>query len=151
MKIISKDKQFELKKIKVAKFGLHVEFNIIRECGGVEEVVKNKLDLPFCANAALSMSLDSLVSKFVGVALKKVFGFDINELNEAGSEISLKDLSIINNGISLQLVVDGEQGEFVIKSPKLYKQPYEVIIERIESVVYDFLSNENGEHLEELF
>lgn len=151
MKIISRDKQFELKKIKIAKFGMHIEFNIIRECGGVEEEVKNKLDLPFCANAALSMALDSLVSKFVGSVLGKVFGFDINELNEAGAEISLKDLSITNNGISLQLVLCGEQGEFVLKSPKLYKQPYEVIIERIESAVYDFLSNENGEHLEALF
>lgn len=151
MKTISRDKQFELKKIKIAKFGLHVEFNIIRECGGVEESVKNKLDLPFCANAALSMALDSLVSKFVGAALMKVFGFDIDELNEAGSEISLKDLSITNNGISLQLVVGGEQGEFVIKSPKIDKQPYEAVLDKIESAVYDFLSNENGEHLEELF
>ena len=141
MKTISRDKQFELKKIKIAKFGLHVEFNIIRECCGVEEAVKNKLDLPFCANADLSMALDSLVRRFASVVLC---------LHE-DREISLKSLSISNNGISLQLSEVGEQGEFVIKSPKIDKQPYEVVLDKIENAVYDFLSNENGEHLEELF
>lgn len=151
MKVISKDKQFELKKLKIAKFGLHVEFNIIRESYGVEETVKNKLDLPFCANADLSIALDSLVLKFVSAVLNQLFGFDNNYLCEAWREISLKDLSISNNGISLQLVVCGEQGDFVIKSPKIDKQPYESILDKIESAVYDFLSNENGEHLDELF
>lgn len=146
MKTISKDKQFELKKLKIAKFGLQVEFYIIRESCGVEEAVKNKLDLPFCANAELSMALDSLVRKFASV----VFNYDINCLQEE-REISLKCLSISNNGISLQLSEVGEQGEFVIKSPKIDKQPYEAVLDKIESAVYDFLSNENGEHLEELF
>lgn len=141
MKTISRDKQFELKKIKIAKFGLHVEFNIIRECCGVEEAVKNKLDLPFCANADLSMALDSLVRRFASVVL----------CLQEDREISLKCLSISNNGISLQLSEVGEQGEFVIKSPKIDKQPYEVVLDKIENAVYDFLSNENGEHLEELF
>lgn len=146
MKTISKDKQFELKNLKIAKFGLQVEFYIIRESCGVEEAVKNKLDLPFCANAELSMALDSLVRKFASV----VFNYDINCLHEE-REISLKCLSISNNGISLQLSEVGEQGEFVIKSPKIDKQPYEAVLDKIESAVYDFLSNENGEHLEELF
>lgn len=146
MKAVSKDKQFELKKLKIAKFGLQVEFYIIRESCGVEEAVKNKLDLPFCANAELSMALDSLVRKFASV----VFNYDINCLQEE-REISLKCLSISNNGISLQLSEVGEQGEFVIKSPKIDKQPYEAVLDKIESAVYDFLSNENGEHLEELF
>lgn len=146
MKTISKDKQFELKKLKIAKFGLQVEFYIIRESCGVEEAVKNKLDLPFCANAELSMALDSLVRKFASV----VFNYDINCLQE-DREISLKSLSISNNGISLQLSEVGEQGEFVIKSPKIDKQPYEAVLDKIENAVYDFLSNENGEHLEELF
>lgn len=149
MKTISKDKQFELKKLKIAKFGLQVEFYIIRESCGVEEAVKNKLDLPFCANAELSMALDSLVRKFASV----VFNYDINCLQE-DREISLKCLSISNNGISLQLSEvgeQGEQGEFVIKSPKIDKQPYEAVLDKIENAVYDFLSNENGEHLEELF
>lgn len=146
MKTISKDKQFELKRLKIAKFGLQVEFYIIRESCGVEEAVKNKLDLPFCANAELSMALDSLVRKFASV----VFNYDINCLQEE-REISLKCLSISNNGISLQLSEVGEQGEFVIKSPKIDKQPYEAVLDKIESAVYDFLSNENGEHLEELF
>lgn len=141
MKAVSKDKQFELKKLKIAKFGLQVEFYIIRESCGVEEAVKNKLDLPFCANAELSMALDSLVRKFASVVLC---------LHE-DREISLKSLSISNNGISLQLSEVGEQGEFVIKSPKIDKQPYEAVLDKIESAVYDFLSNENGEHLEELF
>lgn len=141
MKTISRDKQFELKKIKIAKFGLHVEFNILRECDGVEEAVKNKLDLPFCANADLSMALDSLVRRFASVVL----------CLQEDREISLKCLSISNNGISLQLSEVGEQGEFVIKSPKIDKQPYEVVLDKIENAVYDFLSNENGEHLEELF
>lgn len=151
MKTISKDKQFELKKLKITKFGLHVEFNVIRESYGVEEVVKNKLDLPFCANADLSIALDSIVFKFVSVVLNPLFRFDNNDLCEAFREISLKDLSISNKGISLQLVVCGEQGDFVIKSPKIDKQPYEAVLDKIESAVYDFLSNENGEHLEELF
>lgn len=146
MKTITKDKQFELKKLNIAKFGLHVEFNIIHESYGVEETVKNKLDLPFCANAELSMALDSLVRKFASV----VFNYDINYLHE-DREISLKCLLISNNGISLQLSEVGEQGEFVIKSPKIDKQPYEAVLDKIESAVYDFLSNENGEHLEELF
>lgn len=146
MKAVSKDKQFELKKLKMAKFGLQVEFYIIRESCGVEETVKNKLDLPFCANAELSMALDSLVRKFASV----VFNYDINCLQE-DREISLKCLSISNNGISLQLSEVGEQGEFVIKSPKIDKQPYEAVLDKIENAVYDFLSNENGEHLEELF
>lgn len=146
MKAVSKDKQFELKKLKIAKFGLQVEFYIIRESCGVEEAVKNKLDLPFCANAELSMALDSLVRKFASV----VFNYDINCLQE-DREISLKSLSISNNGISLQLSEVGEQGEFVIKSPKIDKQPYEAVLDKIENAVYDFLSNENGEHLEELF
>lgn len=150
MKTISKDKQFELKKLKIAKFGLQVEFYIIRESCGVGETVKNKLDLPFCANADLSMALESLVRKFADVSLRRLCVFDINELQE-GSEISIKDLSISNNGISLQLIVCGEQGEFVIKSPKIDKQPYEAVLDKIENAVYDFLSNENGEHLEELF
>ena len=150
MKTISKDKQFELKKLKITKFGLQVEFYIIRESCGVEEAVKNKLDLPFCANAELSMALDSLVRKFADVGLRSLCVFDINELQEV-SEISLKDLSISNNGISLQLIVRGEKGEFVIKSPKIDKQPYEAVLDKIENAVYDFLSNENGEHLEELF
>ena len=141
MKTISKDKKFELKKLKIAKFGLQVEFYIIRESCGVEEAVKNKLDLPFCANAELSMALDSLVRRFASVALC---------LHE-DREISLKCLSISNNGISLQLSEVGEQGEFVIKSPKIDKQPYEAVLDKIENAVYDFLSNENGEHLEELF
>ncbi len=141
MKTISRNKQFELKKIKIAKFGLHVEFNILRECDGVEEAVKNKLDLPFCANADLSMALDSLVRRFASVVL----------CLQEDREISLKCLSISNNGISLQLSEVGEQGEFVIKSPKIDKQPYEVVLDKIENAVYDFLSNENGEHLEELF
>lgn len=141
MKAVSKDKQFELKKLKMAKFGLQIEFNIIRESCGVEEAVKNKLDLPFCANAELSMALDSLVRKFASVVLC---------LHE-DREISLKCLSISNNGISLQLSEVGEQGEFVIKSPKIDKQPYEAVLDKIENAVYDFLSNENGEHLEELF
>lgn len=141
MKAVSKDKQFELKKLKMAKFGLQIEFNIIRESCGVEEAVKNKLDLPFCANAELSMALDSLVRKFASVVLC---------LHE-DREISLKSLSISNNGISLQLSEVGEQGEFVIKSPKIDKQPYEAVLDKIENAVYDFLSNENGEHLEELF
>lgn len=141
MKAVSKDKQFELKKLKIAKFGLQVEFYIIRESCGVEEAVKNKLDLPFCANAELSMALDSLVRKFASVVLC---------LHEE-REISLKSLSISNNGISLQLSEVGEQGEFVIKSPKIDKQPYEAVLDKIENAVYDFLSNENGEHLEELF
>lgn len=141
MKAVSKDKQFELKKLKIAKFGLQVEFYIIRESCGVEEAVKNKLDLPFCANAELSMALDSLVRKFASVVLC---------LHE-DREISLKSLSISNNGISLQLSEVGEQGEFVIKSPKIDKQPYEAVLDKIENAVYDFLSNENGEHLEELF
>lgn len=141
MKAVSKDKQFELKKLKMAKFGLQIEFNIIRESCGVEEAVKNKLDLPFCANAELSMALDSLVRKFASVVL--CFHED--------REISLKSLSISNNGISLQLSEVGEQGEFVIKSPKIDKQPYEAVLDKIENAVYDFLSNENGEHLEELF
>lgn len=141
MKTVSIDKQFELKKLKMAKFGLQIEFNIIRESCGVEETVKNKLDLPFCANAELSMALDSLVRKFASVVLC---------LHE-DREISLKCLSISNNGISLQLSEVGEQGEFVIKSPKIDKQPYEAVLDKIESAVYDFLSNENGEHLEELF
>lgn len=151
MKTISRDKQFELKKIKIAKFGLHVEFNIIREFGGVEEAVKNKLDLPFCANADLSMALDSFVCKFASDVLLQVFCFDLGVLHDAGSEMTLKELSISNSGISLQLIVEGEQGEFVIKSPKIDKQPYEAVLDKIESAVYDFLSNENGEHLEELF
>ena len=146
MKTISRDKQFELRKVKIAKFGLHVEFNIIRECGGVEEAVKNKLDLPFCANAELSMALDSLVRKFASV----VFNYDTNCL-QGDREISLKSLSISSTGISLQLSEVGEQGEFVIKSPKFDKQPYEAVLDKIENAVYDFLSNENGEHLEELF
>lgn len=146
MKAVSKDKQFELKKLKIAKFGLQVEFYIIRESCGVEEAVKNKLDLPFCANAELSMALDSLVRKFASVVLN----YDINCLHE-DREISLKCLSISNNGISLQLSEVGEQGEFVIKSPKIDKQPYEAVLDKIENAVYDFLSNENGEHLEELF
>lgn len=146
MKAVSKDKQFELKKLKIAKFGLQVEFYIIRESCGVEEAVKNKLDLPFCANAELSMALDSLVRKFASV----VFNYDIDCLRE-DREISLKCLSISNNGISLQLSEVGEQGEFVIKSPKIDKQPYEAVLDKIENAVYDFLSNENGEHLEELF
>ena len=146
MKAVSKDKQFELKKLKIAKFGLQVEFYIIRESCGVEEAVKNKLDLPFCANAELSMALDSLVRKFASV----VSNYDINCLQE-DREISLKSLSISNNGISLQLSEVGEQGEFVIKSPKIDKQPYEAVLDKIENAVYDFLSNENGEHLEELF
>lgn len=146
MKAVSKDKQFELKKLKIAKFGLQVEFYIIRESCGVEEAVKNKLDLPFCANAGLSMALDSLVRKFASVVLN----YDINCLQE-DREISLKCLSISNNGISLQLSEVGEQGEFVIKSPKIDKQPYEAVLDKIENAVYDFLSNENGEHLEELF
>lgn len=141
MKAVSKDKQFELKKLKMAKFGLQIEFNIIRESYGVEETVKNKLDLPFCANAELSMALDSLVRNFASVVLC---------LHE-DREISLKCLSISNNGISLQLSEVGEQGEFVIKSPKIDKQPYEAVLDKIENAVYDFLSNENGEHLEELF
>lgn len=141
MKAVSKDKQFELKKLKMAKFGLQIEFNIIRESSGVEETVKNKLDLPFCANAELSMALDSLVRRFASVFLC---------LHE-DREISLKSLSISNNGISLQLSEVGEQGEFVIKSPKIDKQPYEAVLDKIENAVYDFLSNENGEHLEELF
>lgn len=141
MKAVSKDKQFELKKLKMAKFGLQIEFNIIRESCGVEEAVKNKLYLPFCANAELSMALDSLVRKFASVVLC---------LHE-DREISLKSLSISNNGISLQLSEFGEQGEFVIKSPKIDKQPYEAVLDKIENAVYDFLSNENGEHLEELF
>lgn len=141
MKTISKDKKFELKKLKIAKFGLQVEFYIIRESCGVEEAVKNKLDLPFCANAELSMALDSLVRRFASVVLC---------LHE-DREISLKCLSISNNGISLQLSEVGEQGEFVIKSPKIDKQPYEAVLDKIENAVYDFLSNENGEHLEELF
>lgn len=141
MKAVSKDKQFELKKLKMAKFGLQIEFNIIRESCGVEEAVKNKLDLPFCANAELSMALDSLVRKFASVVLC---------LHE-DREISLKSLSISNNGISLQLLEVREQGEFVIKSPKIDKQPYEAVLDKIENAVYDFLSNENGEHLEELF
>lgn len=141
MKAVSKDKQFELKKLKIAKFGLQVEFYIIRESCGVEEAVKNKLDLPFCANAELSMALDSLVRKFASVVLC---------LHE-DREISLKCLSISNNGISLQLSEVREQGEFVIKSPKIDKQPYEAVLDKIENAVYDFLSNENGEHLEELF
>lgn len=151
MKTISRDKQFELKKIKIAKFGLHVEFNIIRECGGVEEAVKNKLDLPFCANADLSASLDTFVCKFASNVLLQVFCFDLGDLHDAGSEMKLKELSISNNGISLQLIVEGEQGEFIIKSPKLDRTQYEGVLEKIESAVYDFLSNENGEHLEELF
>lgn len=151
MKTISKDKQFELKKLKITKFGLQVEFNIIRENYGVEETVKNKLDLPFYANADLSIALDSLVLKFVSVVLNQLFGFDNNDMREAWREISLKDLSISNKGISLQLVVCGEQGDFVIKSPKIDKQPYEAVLDKIESDAYDFLSNENGEHLEELF
>lgn len=151
MKTISRDKQFELKKLKIAKFGLHVEFNIIRECGGVEETVKNKLDLPFCANADLSTALDSFVCKFASDVLLQVLCFDLGDLHDAGSEMTLKELSISNSGISLQLIVEGEQGEFVIKSPKLNKQLYETTLEKIESAVYDFLSNENGEHLEELF
>lgn len=146
MKAVSKDKQFELKKLKIAKFGLQVEFYIIRESCGVEEAVKNKLDLPFCANAELSMALDSLVRKFASVVLN----YDINCLHE-DREISLKSLSISNNGIALQLSEVGEQGEFVIKTPKIDKQPYEAVLDQIESAVYDFLSNENGEHLEELF
>lgn len=146
MKKISNDKHFELKKLKMAKFGLQVEFYIIRESCGVEEAVKNKLDLPFCANAELSMALDSLVRKFASV----VFNYDINCLQEY-REISLKCLSISNNGISLQLSEVGEQGEFVIKSPKIDKQPYGAVLDKIENAVYDFLSNENGEHLEELF
>lgn len=146
MKTISKDKHFALKKLKIAKFGLQVEFYIIRESCGVEEVVKNKLDLPFCANADLSMALDLLVQRFASV----VHNNDINCLHE-DREISLKCLSISNNGISLQLSEVGEQGEFVIKSPKIDKQPYEAVLDKIESAVYDFLSNENGEHLEELF
>ena len=146
MKTISRDKQFELRKVKIAKFGLHVEFNIIRECGGVEEAVKNKLDLPFCANAELSMALDSLVRKFASVVLN----YDTNCL-QGDREISLKCLSISSTGISLQLSEVGEQGEFVIKSPKVDKQPYEAVLDKIENAVYDFLSNENGEHLEELF
>lgn len=146
MKTISKDKQFELKKLKIAKFGLQVEFYIIRESCGVGETVKNKLDLPFCANADLSMALDSLVRQFASV----VFNYDINCLQE-DREISLKCLSISNNGISFQLSEVGEQGEFVIKSPKIDKQPYDAVLGKIESAVYDFLSNENGEHLEELF
>lgn len=146
MKAVSKDKQFELKKLKIAKFGLQVEFYIIRESCGVEEAVKNKLDLPFCANAELSMALDSLVRKFASVVLN----YDINCLRE-DREISLKCLSISNNGISLQLSEVREQGEFVIKSPKIDKQPYEAVLDKIENAVYDFLSNENGEHLEELF
>ena len=146
MKTISRDKQFELRKVKIAKFGLHVEFNIIRECGGVEEAVKNKLDLPFCANAELSMALDSLVRKFASVVLN----YDTNCL-QGDREISLKCLSISSTGISLQLSEVGEQGEFVIKSPKIDKQPYEAVLDKIENAVYDFLSNENGEHLEELF
>lgn len=150
MKTITNDKHFELKKLKIAKFGLQVEFYIIRESCGVGEAVKNKLDLPFCANAELSMALDSLVRKFADVGLRSLCVFDINELQEL-SEISLKDLSISNNGISLQLIVCGEQGEYVIKSPKIDKQPYEAVLDKIESAVYDFLSNENGEHLEELF
>lgn len=151
MKTISRDKQFELKKIKIAKFGLHVEFNILRECDGVEEAVKNKLDLPFCANADLSMALDSLVCEFASNVLLQVFCFGIGDLHDAGSEMTIKELAISNNGISLQLMVDGAQGEFVLKSPKLDKQPYEAILDKIENAVYDFLSNENGEHLEELF
>ena len=151
MKAISKDKQFELKKLKIAKFGLQIEFNIIRESCGVEESIKNKLDLPFCANADLSIALDSLVLKFVSAVLNKLFGFDTNDMREAWRDISIKDLSISNNGISLQLIVSGEQGEFVIKSPKIDKQPYEAVLDKIESAVYDFLSNENGELLEELF
>lgn len=146
MKAVSKDKQFELKKLKIAKSGLQVEFYIIRESCGVEEAVKNKLDLPFCANAELSVALDSLVRKFASVVLN----YDINCLHE-DREISLKCLSISNNGISLQLSEVGEQGEFVIKSPKIDKQPYEAVLDKIENAVYDFLSNENGEHLEELF
>lgn len=151
MKTISKDKHFALKKLKIAKFGLQVEFYIIRESCGVGEAVKNKLDLPFCANAELSMALDSFVCKFASDVLLQVFCFDLGDLHDAGSEMTLKELSISNSGISLQLIVEGEQGEFVIKSPKIDKQPYEEVLDKIESAVYDFLSNENGEHLEELF